>query len=668
MSDLPEDQPPKNSKIQLPEQMEKMHLRARIRTWLANARRRRVRLLLGRSISFLTLISFLVIVVVAVLGGIGLELTNRPVFCVSCHEMDVHYATWRESTHRSVTCEECHVMPGMLNMFKSKIKAIYFVYQHQKGGVKPSVIRGHVPDETCRHCHQKTHDLVVYHSLKITHKKHWGMKFEGQPIQCTFCHNRVVHGPRIETIGAQTGAAKDTTTRVVVGAPLSMIYPPTMETCFKCHDGKKLSNQCSLCHTSLGTRPSTFSPEWVDAHKENVRQEGNTCGSCHQQDFCKNCHTGANPHPAGWDRTHPEGYKKNPASCPTCHRGPNEKATDISMAFCRSCHTVKRAHAQANWLALHAQEFKAAPQKCSRCHTESWCAACHKISRAHPADWLQAHPAQAKQKPDSCRVCHEESFCIACHKGQGPGSTPASHQDKSAWLKNHKFTVREGGVQCSICHPAAFCQTCHKSVIPTSHDRAWVKSHGLQAQVNMTDCEVCHAKSYCSSCHGLEMPHPADWVRQHDTAAVKSGKTCQKCHATDYCQSCHRGLAPSSHQPIETWLTRHGKAAKSGKEKCEMCHRAALCDSCHGLKLPHTSGWLPKGHAAQAKTDAQTCARCHKADYCSSCHGLPMPHPTDWMESHPKNAQASFKKDSVCFRCHKTEDCSTCHGSPLPQK
>src|SRR5574340_327249 len=53
-------------------------------------------------------------------GGGMLVLTNQPIFCASCHEMDLHYATWRQSSHRNVGCEECHVMPGMLNMFKSK--------------------------------------------------------------------------------------------------------------------------------------------------------------------------------------------------------------------------------------------------------------------------------------------------------------------------------------------------------------------------------------------------------------------------------------------------------------------------------------------------------------------------------------------------------------------
>jgi nitrate/TMAO reductase-like tetraheme cytochrome c subunit len=644
--------------------MEKMRLRARIRTWLANSRRRRVRLFLGRSISFLTLISFLVIVVVAVLGGVGLELTNRPIFCISCHEMSVHYATWRESTHKSVTCEECHVMPGMMNMFKSKVKAVYFVYQHQKGGVKPSVIRGHVPDITCKQCHPETRDLLVYHSLQITHKKHWD-----RGISCTTCHDRVVHGPRPESVEKAEEISYGRP--LFAGKPISFKYTPQMSTCYKCHDGKKAPNTCSTCHVTLGERRvAAFDPAWVEAHKENIRKEGSTCTDCHQSSFCTNCHISANPHPSNWTSAHPQDYKKNTSSCQVCHRAPHEKANDIGMVYCRACHTLRREHKSANWMALHQDEFRTNPEKCSSCHTQTWCADCHQITRSHPPLWLQTHPSKAKKSIDSCRTCHREDFCIACHKGKAKGvsSIPATHKDKPAWLINHKAAVGKQSSNCSVCHEPGFCQACHKNARPSSHEHRWLKLHGQQAGQDAHACMLCHKETYCSSCHGLKIPHPATWLEQHGSPAAKAKKTCANCHPASFCDSCHRGRVPTSHEASGAWLAGHGKAAISGKEKCEMCHRAALCDSCHGLKLPHTSGWLPKGHAAQAKTDAQTCARCHKADYCSSCHGLPMPHPSDWMESHPKNAQASFKKDSVCFRCHKTEDCSTCHGSPLPQK
>ena len=56
--------------------------------------------------------------------------SNQPVFCRSCHEMDVHYRTWAESSHKDVNCEECHIMPGLTNMVKTKVNALGMVKKH----------------------------------------------------------------------------------------------------------------------------------------------------------------------------------------------------------------------------------------------------------------------------------------------------------------------------------------------------------------------------------------------------------------------------------------------------------------------------------------------------------------------------------------------------------
>ena len=100
-------------------------------------------------------------------AGAGMIYTNQPVFCTSCHEMDLHYTTWRQSAHRNVGCEDCHVTPGMLNMFKSKIHALRLVKQHTAGEVKAAAIQGHVPDENCKRCHPQTPELITYHGLKL---------------------------------------------------------------------------------------------------------------------------------------------------------------------------------------------------------------------------------------------------------------------------------------------------------------------------------------------------------------------------------------------------------------------------------------------------------------------------------------------------------------------
>jgi hypothetical protein len=92
--------------------------------------------------------------------------------------------------------------------------------------------------------------------------------------------------------------------------------------CFRCHDGghfqvvdgvatkKPIPSTCDTCHTfpqigptiasvPLGTPPESHSSDdlWVFNHKTiatSLDPSGQTCGECHAQDYCVNCHsTGA---------------------------------------------------------------------------------------------------------------------------------------------------------------------------------------------------------------------------------------------------------------------------------------------------------------------------------------------------------------------------------------
>ncbi|MDH7571457.1 MAG: NapC/NirT family cytochrome c, partial [Armatimonadota bacterium] len=232
--------------------------------------------------------------------------SSQPIFCRSCHEMSEHYKTWAVSTHKDVSCESCHIMPGMANMFRTKLTALRMVKKHvqSRGQVDPSGIQGHVPDVNCKQCHPTTREVIVYHSLKITHRKHWERN-----ISCTFCHNRVVHGPN--------AATKNT---------------PTMQMCYQCHDGKQAPNTCGTCHETLGRRGSaTFSPEWVAGHKLEVEKGSEACVRCHRQEFCDTCHRLAKPHPPGFLEVHAAESKKANAACNTCH----------DQRYCDECHSIR---------------------------------------------------------------------------------------------------------------------------------------------------------------------------------------------------------------------------------------------------------------------------------------------------------------------------------------
>ncbi len=591
------------------------------------------------------------IVVVTPVGGAALWISNQPVFCNSCHEMSMHYATWSQSAHSEVTCEECHVMPGAMNMFKTKLRAIQQVRLHAGGDVKTSVIQGHVPDENCQHCHPETRELITYHGLKITHAAHWDMGLE-----CTFCHDRVAHGPKWQFEGV-------TSSEEFTRSAAPSKYAPTMETCYTCHDGKQASNKCSTCHVTLGERrPTTFDPAWIGAHREEVSGHGEQgCYRCHQEAFCDRCHREANPHTRDWTVRHPEEAESEPDRCVVCHLVPGEtRPSDVSdLAFCRDCHSLRREHEGTDWVGRHGRESLADPVSCERCHDRGWCSDCHAISRPHPAEWKVRHAAEASLSDEGCGVCHPRHFCDVCHSGEE--AIPQSHE--VGWLTRHKQEARRSEASCRVCHESDFCQACHSKHAPQNHGALWLSQHGATSKTQ-SGCLVCHDQKDCRACHGMEMPHPKDWLGQHSAAAAKDAAQCRQCHREEGCETCHRGALASSHEATD-WVSQHGRRARESGANCTLCHRSELCSSCHGTEMPHPPGWRNAPHGAAAQQHEATCLRCHSQSECQACHGLAMPHADTWISRHGVEAGASAQ---TCVKCHATEDhdCDTCHAALAP--
>lgn len=309
---------------------------------------------------------------------VTIEVTGQNIFCGSCHEMREHFRTWEVSSHKDVKCIKCHISPGVVSMVKRKMAGLRELYVHFTEEKTFEEIRGHVPDRNCTRCHEETEDLIVYHSLKITHKSHWD-----RGIDCVTCHSLVVHGPRAEY--------KNT---------------PSMETCYTCHDGEQAPNDCSTCHVTLGLRrPSAFNAEWVEAHKLDVAQNKDTCKRCHHQDFCRNCHMSAKPHPGNWISMHNEAAGEDYESCMVCHK----------ERYCTNCHQIRKTH-ELNWIEGHQAETSKDAKECAVCHRESFCADCHTKFVRHPEEWMETHGETVEKRPESCAVCHTEEFCATCHE------------------------------------------------------------------------------------------------------------------------------------------------------------------------------------------------------------------------------------------------------------
>jgi hypothetical protein len=568
---------------------------------------------------------------VLVLAGLGMLLSlkwlgHQALLCGRCHEMQAAYSTWRVSSHKDLPCERCHGRHSLGYMLRSKL-----------AHGRPAPEKAGVVQERCRACHTETREMVVYHSLKITHRQHWDLG-----VGCLFCHNEVVHGPR--------AAYKNT---------------PKMATCYKCHDGKKASNACSTCHATLGERkPAAFSLEWIEAHKEDVRQHSSpaassadsagkkrtTCTRCHSDDFCQNCHSSARPHGGNWLAQHPAAAKVDQTNCQVCHQ----------TSFCNECHNIRRAHS-LNWLSEHHTEAHQKREECRQCHEDTFCHDCHTKFEQHSPDWLFVHPLTASRSKESCRRCHPSNFCENCHTKQ----VPQSH--KGPWLDQHKNEVNRGNGTCSTCHKSDFCIACHRSRRPASHDEKWIENHGKRARQSgraqgtaPTACLTCHEAKKCTECHGVPVPHPSTWRADHRREAAAEAALCARCHPAQECRACHKSRKPRSHG--RGWSATHGQ---QDARRCVLCHEDAFCLKCHGLPMPHPSNWT-SAHQQTALQKGNVCFRCHQRTECVACHtrGGPASHTAAWSRQH---AAVGRKNPALCALCHGANSCQTCHqANPHP--
>jgi hypothetical protein len=224
--------------------------------------------------------------------------------------------------------------------------------------------------ETCATCHSDTDDPRIVprirdYSQKFSHETH----VEGG-LACLDCHAEV--------------AAKET------AAPFIL---PTMVACVDCHEQSRVDTECQTCHLP-GDRlkPRSHTVSFRRDHSDQARtahagREDMTCQTCHNDDFCQDCHEGENldrmTHPLNFAFTHALQAQSSQATCVTCH---SEKQ------FCIDCHSE-------NQIMPHT-------------HRPGW------VNRI-PGDGGR-HRVEAINDLETCMACHETDAdwtCASCHGG-----------------------------------------------------------------------------------------------------------------------------------------------------------------------------------------------------------------------------------------------------------
>lgn len=302
--------------------------------------------------------------------------------CKRCHNGDL-VNNVNKSTHREVACISCHSGPGIdgyaVRFFDYMRWVSKFSFSDNNKRYDAQVANG-----SCLRCHKNVVKEVV---------TEWGVKarhvdFLEAGGRCVDCHNAVAHGKA-----------------------LAIVKEPTMDKCLQCHNNKRVSASCDICHTSKA------SPTTRKKVGEIVRVEAEpmqNCRGCHPQtseSVCVKCHGIEMPHPPDWVRG-PEG-------------GPNKHALAgfINKKLCKRCHKFDES--------LPAPVHAIEPVYVK----EIFCNRCHKYTSPHGSvdRWLKRHGPEALKQVDSdnpycgechssnneryCSKCHDRNLCSYCHSG-----------------------------------------------------------------------------------------------------------------------------------------------------------------------------------------------------------------------------------------------------------
>jgi hypothetical protein len=208
--------------------------------------------------------------------------------CVTCHHKHNNDARIKQ-------CTQCHKgIAGMENL-------------HNKCG-QCHLYRAR--DMSCSSCHKTPEKGAIQADLfkfKFSHVKHYALKKD-----CRFCH--------AEPLRAQW---------------LKKDNYPAMKTCLSCHDNRKSSGQCSVCHNDVAQiKPKSHTYLWVGRNGHGLEADYNKaeCLQCHSKNECDRCHLGQTScriHPPGYRLMHGIDVRMGVTNCAMCHEAKNS---------CSQCH------------------------------------------------------------------------------------------------------------------------------------------------------------------------------------------------------------------------------------------------------------------------------------------------------------------------------------------
>jgi nitrate/TMAO reductase-like tetraheme cytochrome c subunit len=348
-------------------------------------------------------------------GLVGLEATSSSTFCSSCHEMKPEYYTWKASSHSEVDCVTCHTESGAKQVAKDKVDLLVkAVKKDYNESVAPIRMPKEIQDSACEKCHNVfKRDFTVSGDIIIPHDKH-----KEEEIACIQCHNGVAHGEIADREMTYKTDYDKWDSDLGVSAMSDLKFTnPDMDTCMDCHKSRKITTECSACHsTGMVPESHTAANFKLQSHGKQAAEDLASCNQCHKD----------------MSTAKLEGYEGSSAidkylNIEKRNLEKNEHTYAKENTFCQDCHKVRPESHTKLFFDGHGREASKNQETCFTCHEPNRsntasansvdCASCHQMK--HLNKWRKNHPVPVKNvtKPvESCYKCHVKKTCSSCHQ------------------------------------------------------------------------------------------------------------------------------------------------------------------------------------------------------------------------------------------------------------
>ncbi len=282
--------------------------------------------------------------------------TSAPT-CGRCHEIRPAVISWQNASHASISCMDCHGQPGIGGWLQTRTRALSNLLTHRlQKGTNPTA--ANVANTQCLGCHASIlRGTSNTGTVRVRHSD-----FVNDEVACLECHGQVGHGP----------------------SSTQRNHRPTMDKCLSCHDGRRASAECTLCHRT----DVAVTRQVPDSYPKAQLVRPTSCRGCHDPAPCIACHKVEMPHPPDW---------------------------------------AGEAHAKA-------AAFDGKQQICYHCHKDTDCRKCHQSFDSHGPDWKTRHALISRSADLNCKSCHSRTsvaiYCDLCHTPaevtRGQSAAPAT--------------------------------------------------------------------------------------------------------------------------------------------------------------------------------------------------------------------------------------------------